>query len=114
MIEFTKSEKKELRKLCGEAYEIELSAELSKLENDFARWKLKQIDSFDLDQVIHEYYSGARKYLFGLYARRSNEDFAVARAVATGNILPTKISPSLFAKLESTVTSVRNNSESQT
>ena len=39
MIEFTKSEKRELRRLAGEAYEAEMEKEVAQLEAAFGTWR---------------------------------------------------------------------------
>lgn len=63
MIEFTKSEKRELRRLASEAYKAELEKEVAKLEAAFKTWRECKLNIFDLDEQIHGYYSGPRKQL---------------------------------------------------
>jgi hypothetical protein len=71
MIEFTKSEKRELRRLAGEAYKAEMEKELAKLEAEFKIWREGKISVFDLDEQIHVYYSGPRKQQYGFYQMRN-------------------------------------------
>ena len=63
MIEFTKSEKRELRRLAGDVYKAEMEIEVAKLEAAFKTWREGKLNVFDLDEQIHEYYSGPRKQL---------------------------------------------------
>ncbi len=48
MIEFTKSEKRELRRLAGEAYKAEMEKEVAQLEVAFKTWRDGKITVFDL------------------------------------------------------------------
>ncbi len=75
MIEFTKSEKRELRRLAGEVYKAEMEKEVAKLEAAFKTWSEGKITVFDLDEQIHEYYSGPRKQLYGFYQMRNQHYF---------------------------------------
>ena len=60
MIEFNKSEKRELRRLTGEAYKAEMEKEVGKLEVEFKSWREGKITVFDLHEQIHAYSSGPR------------------------------------------------------
>jgi hypothetical protein len=86
MIEFTKFEKKELRRLAGELYKAEMEKEVAKLEGAFKKWREGNITVFDLDDQIHAYYSGPRKQLNLFYQMRNQPEDAVARGIAQGLI----------------------------
>jgi len=83
--EFTKAQRRRLRELGGMAYERELSAELSKLEAEFGRWRAGEIDAHDLSDRIHRFHQGPAQKLFSKY-EHSNLNFAVADAIHRGLI----------------------------
>jgi hypothetical protein len=83
--EFSKAQRRRLRELGGMAYEHELSAELSKLEAEFGRWRAGDIDAHELWDRIHRFHQETARQLFSKYDR-SNLDFAVAHAIHRGLI----------------------------
>ncbi len=83
--EFSKAQRRRLRDLGAMAYERELSAELSKLETEFCRWRAGEIDAHELSDRIHRFHQGPARQLFSKYGH-SNLDFAVAHAVHRGLI----------------------------
>ena len=93
MIEFTKSEKRELRRLAGEAYKAEMEKEVAKLEAEFRTWREGKITVFDLDEEIHAYYSGPRKQLYGFYQMRNQPEAAVARGIAGDSLMLNRCRP---------------------
>jgi hypothetical protein len=100
MIELSKSEKRELRSLAGEAYEAELAQQFEKLEMAFLSWRKGDISVFDLDDRIHEYYSGPRKQLYTFYQMRNQPEAAVAHALALNLIDRSKVSAGVAEKIE--------------
>jgi len=99
MIHFTKSEKRELQSLADGAYNIELTKELENLEAAFASWHKGEIDVFELDDKIHEYYSGPRKELYKSYVMLRQPETMVARALVTGLIGRDRVSAKVIEKL---------------
>ena len=95
MIEFTKSEKRELRRLAGDTYKAEMEKEVAKLEAAFKTWRESNLNVFELDEQVHAYYSGPRKQLYGFYEMGNQPEAAVARGIAMGLIdsgqVPTEI-----------------------
>ena len=83
--EFTKAQRRRLRELGAIAYERDLSAELSKLETEFGRWRAGEIDAHELSDRIHRFHQGPARKLFSMYDH-SNLDFAVAHAIHRGSI----------------------------
>ena len=81
--EFTKAQRRRLRELGAVAYERDLSAELSKLETKFVRWRAGEIDAHELSEHIHRFHQGPARKLFSFY-EQSNLDFAVAHAIHRG------------------------------
>lgn len=100
MIEFTKSEKRELRRLAGDAYKAEMEKEVAKLEAAFKTWREGKIAVFDLDVQIHGYYSGPRKKLYGFYRMRNQPEAAVARGLAMGLIDIAQVPIEIKTKIE--------------
>jgi len=95
----TKANKRKLRELAGLAYTRELGAELSKLEEDFARWRSGEINPFELSDRIHRFHDGISRDLYVLYGRFSPES-AVARAVALKVLQKAEIPSDILEALE--------------
>jgi hypothetical protein len=55
MDRYTKAQKKRLRRLSDTAYERELDHELEKLYRDFKKWRNKNINGFELNDLIHKH-----------------------------------------------------------
>ena len=95
---FTKSERKELRRLSGLAYERELSRELNSLEEKFKQWRAGKITSFELEYLIHQFHNGIARKLWSFYTDGDNE-IALRVAVNKGFILKTEISQGIIEKI---------------
>ena len=89
--EFTKAQRRRLRELGAIAYERELSAELSKIEAEFGRWRAGVIDAHELSDRIHRFHQGPARELFSKYDH-SNLDFMVAHAIHRGVLTEKEIS----------------------
>jgi hypothetical protein len=83
--QITKAQRRRLRELGAMAYERDLAAELSKVEEDFGRWRAGEIDAHDLTERIHRFHQGPARSLFSKYDH-SNLEFAVAHAIHRGLI----------------------------
>ena len=85
-------------------YEIELSAELQKLEADFENWKNGTLTVFQLNQKIHAFHSGPNKELFLKYERPSFADINIAQAIMDGkydiNDLSEELRPMIQKRLQ--------------
>ena len=77
---YTKAQKKRLRQLRDTAYERELDHELEKIYRDFKKWRNKEIDGFELNDLIHKHHQGPSRELWKFYSY-ADSDTAVARAV---------------------------------
>src|SRR4029077_7623119 len=95
----TKANQRKLRELAGVAYNRELGAELSKLEEDFARVRRGEIDPFELSDRIHRFHDGISRDLYVLYGRFSPES-AVARAVAFKVLQEAEVPSEILEALE--------------
>ncbi len=100
MLDLSKSERRELRSLATEAYKAEWARELEKLETDFMSWRKGDNSVFDLDDRLHEYYSGPRKQLYNFYQTQNQPEAAVARTVVIGLIGRDRISATVLEKIE--------------
>ena len=88
---YPKAVRKELNTLVSTAYERELDGALGDLYESFRKWKDKQIDSFELNQLIHEFHQKESRELWNMYNDK-DEDFIVTRAVRLGVLQPGEIS----------------------
>ena len=95
---FTKSERKELRRLAGLAYKRELAKTLESLERKFGQWKKNKITAFELNDFIHKFHNGIARDLWSFYTNGDNR-MIVAHAIAKGIILKTEINPGISEKL---------------
>lgn len=69
MEQFTRAERKELRRLAGLAYERELAHELTTIEAAFRAWRAGELSPFDLSDRIHAFHNGVARDLFVTYNR---------------------------------------------
>ncbi len=63
-MQYPKSVRKELNTLASTAYERELDRALGELYKHFKEWKNKEIDCFDLKQLIHEFHQKKSRELW--------------------------------------------------
>jgi len=95
---FTKAERRKLRELANLAYERDLTDALRELAADFAAWKGKSINAFDLSDSIHEFHDGAARDLWSLY-NHLKPPMIVAGALERGVLTSKDVPASLRAKL---------------
>ena len=95
---FTKSERKELKRLVGLAYERELAKALESLEENFKQWRKNKISAFVLSELIHKFHNGIARDLWSFYTAGPAE-LNVKHAIAKGVILKNEISPGILEKL---------------
>ena len=96
---FTKLERKELRKLAGLAYERELTKALKSLGEKFKQWNKNKITTFELSDFIHQFHNGISRDLWSFYASGHSET-ATRMALAKGVISKTEISAGILEKLK--------------
>lgn len=96
---FTKLERKELRRLAGLAYERELAKVLESLEKKFRQWREKKITAFELSDLIHQFHNGISRDLWSFYTNGHTE-MIVAQAITNAIISRIEISPSILEKLK--------------
>jgi len=95
---FTKSERKELRRLTGLAYERELAKALKSLEKDFRRWKGNKITAYELSDLIHKFHNGIARDLWSFYTT-GHVELSAKHAITKGVILKNEISAGILEKL---------------
>ncbi len=66
-MDYTKSEKRVLRKLIAEAHKRELTQALERLCAEFRHWESGDIDSFELDERIHHYHQNDARIIWSRY-----------------------------------------------
>ena len=90
-MQYPKSVRKELRSLASTAYERELDSALEDIYAGFDKWKNKQIDCFELNQLIHEFHQKKSRELWKIYDL-GDIDIIVIRALRLGVLQPGEIS----------------------
>ena len=83
MDRYTKAQRKKLRQLKDIAYERELDQALEKLYKKFQNWRNKEVDGFELNDLIHKHHQGASREIWKFYTY-AEPDMAVAHAVNQG------------------------------
>lgn len=78
--EYSKPFKKEMRRIAGIAYQREMDEELGKLYEQFKKWEKKEIDCFQLNDIIHKYHDGISRQLYKL--NQMGADYLAIRALA--------------------------------
>lgn len=96
---FAKSERKELRKLVGLAYERELAKALESLEENFKQWRKNKISVFVLSELIHKFHNGIARDLWSFY-EMGYPELSVRHALAEGIILKSEVNPGILEKLK--------------
>jgi hypothetical protein len=77
-----KALKREIRDLAGVVHERLLTRELGKLEAEFARWRLGELDAFELSALIHKFHEGPPRKLWLMF--NTNHISTLACHVAEG------------------------------
>lgn len=108
--EFTKLEKKELRRLSGVAYERELSSASGELESEFGRWRKGVIDVFLLNELIHQFHDVTSRDLYKAYVM-GDTHWNVASAIARGILKESEVKTSVLDKLRSAIDMAREFSQ---
>jgi len=80
MQQFTKSQKKHLRKMVGIAYKRHMEKAMAKLQQEFKSWNEGAINVWELNQKIHEYHNELSRDLYKMYVL-AKPDIALAFAI---------------------------------
>lgn len=97
-MDFTRSEKRQLRELAGQAYEAEARALLMELEADFVRWRKGEMLGSELLVAIHEFHQHQSRDLWSTY-QSLGDALVVERGVARGFIAESQVPSALRGKL---------------
>jgi len=97
-VEFTKSERKQMRELAGTVYEAEAHALLESLDADFDQWRNGECLSSELLSVIHEFHQHQSRKLWSSYQGLS-DSMVLERGLSLGLIAESSIPPAILAKL---------------
>src|SRR5260370_41005087 len=101
MRDLPKPVKKQLWELVSTAHEAALRQALSKLGEDFERWRHSEINSFELAERIHKFHDGPAREIYKQFAYARNADLPILTAfgIATNLIdrrtVPEEILPYL-------------------
>lgn len=79
MIDFTKSERKTIRKLAALAWERQLRSELHKIATAISDMDKELLTPFEVNEIIHDFHNGISRKLFHRYSD-SQPWFSVCRA----------------------------------
>lgn len=72
-----------VREWAGIAHDRDMRKALGELRIQFGRWERGEIDSFELNEFVHQYHDGVSREIWKRYATNHLEP-AVAAAVADG------------------------------
>ena len=78
-----KAMKRLVREWAGIAHARDLRQALSELHCQFDRWERGEIDSYELNELVHQFHDGASRDIWKRYATNRLEP-AVAAAIASG------------------------------
>jgi hypothetical protein len=90
------------KRLLIEAYENELTIELTKLATKFNEWKEGEISAGELSHLIHEYDTGPSRDMFKFYNNVA-PTIVVGRAVAEGLLKEEDIPEEIWPYIQNTV-----------
>jgi hypothetical protein len=97
-VEFSKSERKQMRELAATVHEAEAHAMLEELESEFARWRAGQIASSALLLVIHEFHQHQARDLWSKYQGLA-DSAVLERDLSLGLVAESSIPQAILAKL---------------
>lgn len=97
-VEFTKSERKQMRELASAVYEAEAHAMLEGLDAEFGRWREGECLSSELLSAIHEFHQQQSRRLWSSYQALSDA-MILERGLGLGLISESAIAPTILAKL---------------
>ena len=101
----SKNLRKKLRQLAGMAYERELAIASEALLQEFGRWKNKEINVFELSDLIHEFHNGISRELYNCYSGHATAcTFNVASALHRGILTREEVGEEVFASIGGVIT----------
>ena len=91
-----------LREWAGIAHDRDLRKALGELRIQFGRWERGEIDSFELNEFVHQYHNGTSREIWKRYATNHLE-LPVAAAVADGILRKEELPPELVSHVASLI-----------
>ena len=104
--------KRAIREYASQLYEADLRKELEALSTKFAEWQAGTIDSFDLQDAIHQFHHGAARELYKQY-NQSDLDFIVAQAIVAGPINREQVPAEVLAHLGNVIAFFENQQQAE-
>ena len=98
--DLTKGQQRELRRIARLAYDREVSAALTALEEQFHRWRSGDIGPHDLTDAIHTFHQGPNRELWARYSDGAAYLSAVA-AVGRGVVAEHEVAADLLEMIKS-------------
>jgi hypothetical protein len=108
--EFTKAQRREVRRLAALAHERELSQAVGVLRLELDRWQRGEMSVFDLNERIHQFHNGASRDLYKRYAM-GDEGWSVAAAVVRGVLQESEVEASILERLQGVIDVARQMSQ---
>jgi hypothetical protein len=99
MQEVPKRIKRLVREWAGIAHDRELHKALSELRVQFDRWERGEIDSFDLNELVHRFHQDSSREIWKRYATTHLEP-TVASAVVAGVLRKEELPAELVQHIE--------------
>ena len=96
----TEAHKRELGRIAGLAYERELAAALSELEQYFRRWRAGEIKSHDVSDAIEAFHQGKTRKLWSQYYNGGDNYLVAVAAVGTGIVKREEVAADLLKIME--------------
>ncbi|OPY57078.1 MAG: hypothetical protein A4E55_01842 [Pelotomaculum sp. PtaU1.Bin035] len=100
---YSKAVRKKFKQLATLAYEKELRAELKILSEKFKLWDEGKIDTWTLEEAIHNFHQGPSKKLYGRYTDLSPDmivPYALAKGLISLDDIPSEIADEIKIKAE--------------
>ena len=85
-MDLSKSERRQLRELADQVYEVEARELLGGLDANFVRWRAGELSSSELLNAIHEFHRDDSRQLWSIYSSLREPQMVVARGLARGFI----------------------------
>jgi hypothetical protein len=85
---------------AGKAEEAELRRALLPLAEAFKRWERGELDTYELQDMLHKFDRGPAREICGRYGDRTYHDGQIAHAIEEGLIDRATVPPELLQHLE--------------
>lgn len=108
MQEVPKRIKRLVREWAGIAHDRDLREALSELRVQFNRWDLGEIDSFELNELVHRFHQDTARDIWKRYATTHPEP-AIALAVAAGVLRKEELPAELVQHIAGLIELYENN-----